>query len=101
MLFGSGFSLVFGIILVVLAIVFFMGKGSTILSLFGDKSSVNKERSPEKERRYQRAIAIFLLVLAAGEFLTLIIQNKIMGIVTIAIAVGAIVGIGIYFKKYL
>ncbi|HIV17072.1 MAG TPA: DUF3784 domain-containing protein [Candidatus Alectryocaccobium stercorigallinarum] len=95
------FSMIIGVICLVLAVVFFLGKGAGVISAFeGKNAPIKKKKSPEDERRYQRAFGIFCLVLACGEFLNIVLPpHPAVGIVTIAIVVVDLVFIVIYLKK--
>ena len=101
-MFTSEFSLVIGLICLVLAIVFFLGKGEGVIRAFDGKNApARKKKSPEDERRYQRAFGIFCLVIAAGEFLNVFFPDngRMVGIVSIVIVIADLVWIVAYLKK--
>ena len=101
-MFTSEFSLVVGLICLVLAIVFFLGKGEGVIRTFDGKNApTRKKKSPEDERRYQRAFGIFCLVIAIGEFLNVFFPNEnvVVGILSIVIVVIDLVWIIVYLKK--
>ncbi len=96
------FSMAVGFICIVLAIVFFLGKGAGVISAFDGKNAPKrKKKSPEDERRYQRAFGIFCLVLACGEFLNVFFteHSRIVGIASIIIVIIDLVWVIIYLKK--
>ena len=87
----------------VLAIVFLAGKGKGVLELFGttkDKMS-GKKRTPEQERRYQRAIGLFLVVLAVCEVIMALFaqQTAWVALLLVGIDVVALVCLGLYISK--
>lgn len=101
-MFSDEFSMVIGAICLVLAIVFFLGKGSGVISAFeGKNAPVRKKKSPEQERKYQRGFGIFCLVLAIEELLNIVLplDNTVVGILCIAIVVVDVVFIVVFLKK--
>ena len=102
-MFSDEFSMVIGAICLILAIVFFLGKGAGIISAFDGKNApARKKKSPEDERKYQKGFGIFCLVLAIGELLNIVLplDETIVGILCIAIVVVDVVFIVIYLRKY-
>ena len=95
------FGLVLFIIVLVLAIVFFAGKGEGVLYAF-DRTREPSNRSEEEERKYQRVIAFFLLGLAGSDlFMTVLGRiNRIFTIVGIGLIILDIVIYGVYMKKH-
>lgn len=101
-MFSAEFSYVLAAILFVLAIVFFFGKGKKVLELFeGKNAPVQKDRAPEQEMRYQRAIGLFCLILAINEILLATIGQvyPVYNIIAIVIVVAALVLVAVYLKK--
>ena len=99
-MFSDEFGMVIGVTCFVLAIVFFMGKGGGVLSAFEGRNAPKRKKSKEDERRYQRAFGIFCLVMAVGEFLTLVLADSFYaGILTIVIVVADLVWIVVYLRK--
>lgn len=98
-MFTPEFDLMMAVILGVLALVFFMGKGRGILDAFAGKYK-DKKRDPVDERKYQLAIGIFLLILGVTELFMAFIQQPFMGFVCIAVSVADLVYIMIYVKKH-
>ncbi len=96
------FGMVIGAICLVLAIVFFVGKGGGVLRAFeGRNAPAKKEKSPEDERRYQRAFGVFCLVIAACEMVPIIlpVDQGVWGLATIVVIVLDLVFITLYLKK--
>ena len=101
-MFNSTFDLVLAAILAVLAVVFFLGKGKGILDAFGGRSSVNeKKRTPEQELKYQRVIALFLIILAVNEAIMGLFAHisKAIPLITMGIVFVVFVLVIIYMKK--
>ncbi|MDO4622812.1 MAG: hypothetical protein Q4B22_07645 [Eubacteriales bacterium] len=98
-MFSPAFDWTLAIILFALAVVFFMGKGQGILELFGGKTNPAKKLKGEKSKKYQRAVAVFLVALGISEVGMATIHHPIMGMVSIGISVAALVGICVYLKK--
>ena len=101
-MFGQEFSIVLSIILAVLTVVFFLGKGAGVMDMFqGKNAPQRKKKSPEDELRYQRAIGVFCLILTISELLNAFIgyQYPFFGIVTIAVVVLDLVFIILYIRK--
>ncbi|HIV24980.1 MAG TPA: DUF3784 domain-containing protein [Candidatus Scatomonas pullistercoris] len=70
-MFGPTYDWIFALICGVLAVVFFLGKGQAVLRAFTSRDQRDKKskRTPEEELRYQRAIAMFLLMLTVTSVL--------------------------------
>ncbi|MST81835.1 DUF3784 domain-containing protein [Bilifractor porci] len=98
-MFTPEFDLFMAVLLGVLAVVFFMGKGRGILDAFSGKYK-DKKRDPVEERKYQTAIGIFLVVLGVAELLMAFIRHPYMGIVSVAISVADLIYIMIYIRKH-
>ena len=101
-MFSPTFDFIVAAILTGLAFVFFMGKGSGILKAFEGKRPTDfskRKKTPEEERKYQRAIGVFLLVLAASELLLALFPGGKMGLVSAGIGVASLFVIAWYMKK--
>lgn len=88
-------------IFAVLAVVFFIGKGQKILDAFSGRGSVTKKRSPEEEKKYQRCIGVFLLILAANEAVLAMFAGYgiMVPIVSVIVVLAALVVLVLYMKK--
>ena len=86
-MFGGTLDVFLAIIFSLLAVVFFMGKGKGILELFGGKHEMQKKRSKEEQREYERLIGIFMVPLAIVEIISLFVHHQMMGLVVAAVAV--------------
>ncbi len=94
--------LIIGVICLVLSIVFFLGKGEGIISAFESRNApIKKKKSPEDERRYQRAFGVFCIVIAISEFsdLFLPIDDGLRGIISIVVVVLDFIFITVYLRK--
>lgn len=101
-MFSPVFDGVLAAIMAVLAVIFFAGKGEGILSAFAGKNAPQrKKRTPEEERRYQRAVAYFLLALTLCEVLMALYGNTyaIVSFITMAVVIAALIILVIYLKK--
>ena len=101
-MFSDEFGIVIGAICLILAIVFFLGKGAGVISLFdGRNSPARKKKSPEDERRYQRAFGIFCLILALIELANFILpaDDFVKGIIGIVAVVADLIFIVVYLRK--
>ncbi len=89
-------------IMAVLAVIFFLGKGEGILSAFAGKNGPQrKKRSPQEERRYQKAVGFFLVVLTLCEIMMAIFGNTyvIVSFITIGAVIADLILLVIYLKK--
>ncbi|MBO5521208.1 MAG: DUF3784 domain-containing protein [Eubacterium sp.] len=86
-MFGGTLDVFLAIIFSLLAVVFFMGKGKGILELFGGKHEMQRKRSKEEQREYERLIGIFMVPLAIVEIISLFVHHEIMGLIVAAVAV--------------
>ena len=106
-LFSEGFCLFLIIVFGGLAIVFLLGKGQKILDLFGGKSqqqysmTVKRKKTPEEELQYQRAIGVFLVVLAVDEAVMMIFSSRIpnVAMLSLVVTIVALVVLVIYLRK--
>ena len=100
-MFTTTYDWIFALICGVLAVVFFLGKGQGVLRAFmsRDQRGKKSKRTPEEENAYQRAIGIFLLVLAACSVLMATLGSKYAWVSWIEIAV-VVIGL-IVIVKYL
>lgn len=98
-MFGMGFDLVLSGILLVLVVVFLMGKGEGILRAFS--GSNYKKRDRETQLRLERSCAVFCAVLMAAELAMAFLQNvwRPVGIVYIVVILADMVIFSFYFKK--
>jgi uncharacterized membrane protein len=96
------FSIFLAVALGVLSVVFFVGKGNAVIEAFqGKNAPKRKKKSPEDERRYQRAFGVFCLLLMINEILMIFLAplNRMWNIVSIVFIVIIFIGIIIYLKK--
>ncbi|MCC6094357.1 MAG: DUF3784 domain-containing protein [Eubacterium sp.] len=98
-MFTSTFDWFLAGIFFLLAIVFFAGKGQGILDAFSGKYREKKKLSPENQLRYQRAVGVFLIVLSAVEVFMALLENQIMGIISIVVTVVDLIAIITYVRK--
>ena len=101
-MFGQEFSIVFAVILGALSVAFFLGKGEGIMDLFqGKNAPARKKRSPQDERKYQRALGLFCLVLCIDEAINATVGQgrAIFGIITIIVVLVDVVCVVIYLRK--
>jgi hypothetical protein len=98
-MFTPEFDLFMAVLLGVLAVVFFMGKGRGILDAFSGKYK-DKKRDPVEERKYQTAVGVFLVILGVTELLMAFIQQPFMGIVCVVISIADLVFIMMYVRKH-
>lgn len=99
-MFGQEFDLIFGIILLVLAFVFFIGKGEGVLNAFNGRNTPRqKKRSPEDERKYHLAIGVYLLLLGAIELGLSFFPNMVLNLISIAVAVIGLILLVAYMRK--
>lgn len=95
-MFGGTFDVLLTIVFSALAVVFFMGKGKGVLEMFGGRTEMQKKRSKEDQRAYERMIGFFMLPLAIVEFISLFVHHEMMGLVVAGVAV---VDLIIFAKK--
>ena len=106
------FNLIFGIIVAALGAVFLAGKGKKILDLFGGNRQnqydmrVKKKRTKAQERKYQKIIGIFCMVLAVGLILMYVLAKLLpfqyymwFIIGDMVLVVVMLVWVGTYLKK--
>ena len=86
-MFGTTLDIFLAVLFCVLAVVFLMGKGRGLLELFGGKNQMQKKRSKEEERAYQKAIGYFMIPLAITEVISIIVNVPQMGLVLALVAV--------------
>lgn len=98
-MFSKEFDWTMAVLLAVLAIVFFLGKGEPVLNLFSGKYARKNDREPEKERKYQNAIGFFMLALCAGEVLLALTEVWYMGLVMVGIDVVSLIALMVYIRK--
>lgn len=101
-MFGPIFDGVFAAILIILTIIFLMGKGEKILQFFnGNRKLQNKKRTEEEKKQYSRVMGIFTGILAVSEILVALYpDNRIIIILSLGIVIADLVAVGIYSKKY-
>lgn len=100
-MFSQEFDLIFGAILLILAVVFFMGKGKGVLDAFrGRNAPKQKKLSPEEERKYQLVIAVYLAVLGGCEMGMAFYSSIILDIASMIVAVVGLLYIAYYIKKH-
>ena len=100
-MFSVEFSLVFGTILAILTVLFFLGKGKVVMDPFDGNRNQRKKRNKEEERRFQRAIGIFCLILTINEFLMAAVgyTYPAYNIIGIIIVVADFIFVAVYLKK--
>ena len=86
-MFSPAFDTVIAVICGVLSVVFLLGKGRKVLDLFGAGSQPRKKRTPEKELRYQRGIACFLIPLTIVEIVSVLHRSATMGFVLVIVTI--------------
>ncbi len=86
-MFGGTLDVFLSILFSALAVVFLMGKGKGVLELFGGKNEMQKKRTKEEQREYERLIGFFMVPLAIIEIISLFIHHEAMGLVFVAVAV--------------
>lgn len=89
-MFSREFDLVLAIIFGAITVAFFMGKGGPILDLFKG-SAQQPKRSKQKQARYERAVAYFMLELTVIEVIMVIWHD--MGIMGFVSAAATLVGL--------
>ena len=99
-MFGMGFDLFIAAVCVVLAVIFFLGKGKGILDAFSVREQ-QKKRPPEEQKKYEFGFGIFCVVLAAGELLMAFSQTSVWtSVAALAIGLGDLIFIGWYIRKF-
>ena len=83
---GGNLDIFLAILFGALAVVFFMGKGKGLLEMFGGKNEMQKKRSKEDQRAYERLIGFFMLPLAIVEFISIFVQHSSMGLIVAIVA---------------
>ena len=96
-MFGGSFDVVLVIILCSLALIFFMGRGKGVLELFGGRREMQKKRTKEEQRAYERMIGFFILPLAIVEIISLFVHHHMMGLV---VAVVAVIDLIVFANKF-
>ena len=89
-------------IMAVLALIFFLGQGEGILTAFSSKNAPQrKKRTPQEEKRYQKAVGFFLVVLALCEVMMAIFGNTyvIVSFITIGAVIADLIVLVMYLKK--
>ncbi len=99
-MFSSTFDWFMAIVFIILAVIFFMGKGQGILDAFSGKYKP-KKMEPEQNLKYQRATGIFLLVLGIDEIFMALFPGQLMGVISIIVSVISLIGIIVYIRKLL
>ena len=100
-MFGPTFDWIFVAICGVLSVVFFLGKGEGVLKAFTARDQRDRKsgRTAEEERKYQRAIAIFLLVLALCSLMMALYAQVWMAILELVVVIGGMIILFVYLKK--
>ena len=98
-MFGQGFDFFIATVCIVLAVVFFLGKGKGILEMFSGARK-EKKRTPEQQRKYEFGFGIFCLVMAAGQLLMALVQSSWAAWVGLALAFGDLFFIGWYVQRH-
>lgn len=100
-MFGPTFDWIFVAICGVLSVVFFLGKGEGVLRAFTSRDMRDRKsgRTPEEERKYQRAIAIFLLVLTLCSLMMALFASQITAIIELVVVIGGMIILFVYLKK--
>lgn len=100
-MFGPMLDWILAAVLGVVTVVLLMGKGDSILKAVNGKRGRDKKKSDEDKKKYSRAMGIFTGVLALDEVVVALFPDNpwvIWG--SILVAVGAIIGIGQFTKKF-
>lgn len=100
-MFGSMFDWILAAILGVVSVVLLLGKGDVILKTMNGKRGRDKNKSDADKKKYSRAMGIFTGVLALDEVVVALYPDNqwvIWG--SILVAIGAIIGIGQFAKKF-
>ena len=86
--------------LAVVCVLLFMGKGARVLGALDVKyEKKSRKRTPEEERKAERPVAVFLMILGIADLLMVIMQSAAGGICAMVIAVADVVGIAIYAHR--
>lgn len=106
------FNLIFGVIVAILGALFLAGKGKKILDLFGGNRQnpydmrVKKKRTKAQERKYQKVIGIFCMILAVGLILMYVLAKLLpyeyymwFIIGDMVLVVVLLIWVGIYMRK--
>jgi len=96
---SSGLDWFLAVLCLVLAALFFLGKGQGILDAFSGRNYSKKKWDEQQKRKFQKATGIFLLVLGVDEVFMALIPTSTMGLISIFVSIGALVGMIIYFRK--
>ena len=85
----------------VLSVVFFLGKGEGVLRAFTAREQRDRKsgRTEEQEKKYQRAIAIFLLVLALCSLMMALYAQVWTAILELVVVIGGLIILFVYLKK--
>lgn len=98
----SSFDWFLAIILAMVSVTFFLGRGDGLLQIFdGKRGNSRKDWSEEKLLKYKRALAVFTGCLAIAEFLLALFAALYPAIVwgVLALGIGASVWMIVYFRK--
>ena len=90
------------IMLAVVSVTFFLGKGDGLLQMFDGKRGNNRKNwSEEKVLKYKRALAVFTGCLAIAEFLLALLAAVYPAVVwgVLALGIGASVWMIVYCRK--
>ena len=98
-MFGMGFDLFIAAVCVVLAVIFFIGKGKGILDAFSVREQ-QKKRPPEEQKKYEFGFGIFCIVMAAGEFLMAFVDYSWVPLAAVVIAEADLIFIGWYSSNH-
>ena len=96
---GSDVDITLAVIFLLLAVVFFAGKGMWILQKFNIGGTAGKEVPPEKKKKYLRAVGVFFLVLSVNQALTRIMPPQIMSYLALFVPLLSLIFLGSYLKK--
>lgn len=104
---SSTFEWVMAAICIVCAVLLISGNGDGLMKIFGGENdprrsmTVQKKRSKEEEKRYQKVLGVFCVILAACEIVLALFgsASRAVPIVTIAITILALVGMVQYLRR--
>lgn len=81
-------------------ILMFMGKGARVLGALDVKyEKKSRKRTPEEERKAERPVAVFLMILGIADLVMVILQSRLGGILAIVIAAADVVWIAVYSHR--
>lgn len=103
-MFTPEFDWMLAAVLFVVSVVIWMGKGDVVMKLVSHKESPTakkKKKTEEEQKMYNRAMAVFLFVLAVSEVIAALFSYDYVwvNLITVGIVIAALVVLCIYLKK--